>query len=303
MNVFAGIEAGGTKFNCMLAANPGTILAECRIPTTSPGETLSRVIEFFRASITRCRLHPAAIGIASFGPLNLDTASPNYGSITSTPKIGWSQTPFLETIRQAFPAVPIAIDTDVTAAAMGEQRWGAAQGLTDFIYLTIGTGIGGGAIIHNRPLHGTLHPEMGHLLVQRDPVDDPFEGVCRFHRNCLEGLASGPAIEKRWGKPASDLPPGHPAWELESNYLAQALHSLVCVLSPQRIILGGGVMHQSHLFPLIRRNLRERLGGYIQACQILEQIDRYIIPPGLGDQAGILGAIALAEQASRLGGD
>ncbi len=241
---------------------------------------------------------PAAIGIAAFGPLDPDPASPTYGHITTTPKEGWAHTDFVGALRRHFDG-PIAFDTDVNGAALGEWRWGAARGLDTFIYLTVGTGIGGGGMARGRLLHGLIHPEMGHIRLARDPQRDPFAGICPFHGDCLEGLASGPALEKRWGQKAETLPPDHPAWDLEADYLAQALHNFICVLSPQRIILGGGVMQQRHLFPRIRARVLASLNGYVQSPALLERIDEYIVPPALGSRAGVLGAIALGERVSR----
>jgi fructokinase len=189
------------------------------------------------------------------------------------------------------------MDTDVNAAALGEHRWGAAQGLDTFVYLTIGTGIGGGALVGGKILHGLMHPEMGHILIPHDRDRDPFKGMCLFHEDCFEGLACGPAIQARWGKPGKDLPDDHPAWPLEAHYLASGLVALIMVLSPQRIILGGGVMQRLHLFPLVRKEVVELLNGYIHQPAILEAIDRYIVPPALQGQAGVLGAIALAQVA------
>jgi fructokinase len=184
----------------------------------------------------------------------------------------------------------------VNAAALGEYRWGAAQGCAIAVYLTIGTGIGGGVVAYERRLHGLVHPEMGHMRLPHDWQRDPFAGACPYHGDCLEGLASGPALAKRWGQPAQTLGADHVAWVLQAHYLALALVNLVCTLSPERIIVGGGVMDQPQLFPLIRAEVQQILNGYVQAPEILEQIDRYIVPPTLGGQAGILGAIALAAQ-------
>ncbi len=290
-----GIEAGGTKFVCAAGTGPDDLRAETRFPTTTPEETLARVVDFIR-TVQREHGEPAAIGVAAFGPLDPDPASPTYGHITTTPKPGWAHTDFLGALRRHFD-VPIAFDTDVNGAALGEWRWGAAQGLDTFIYLTIGTGIGGGGMARGNLLHGLLHPEMGHIRLSRDPQRDPFAGICPFHGDCLEGLASGPAIEKRWGQKAETLPPDHPAWDLEADYLAQALHTFICTLSPQKIILGGGVMEQRHLFPRIRARVQASLNGYLQTPAILEDIEGYIVPPALGKRAGVLGALALGEGA------
>jgi fructokinase len=193
----------------------------------------------------------------------------------------------------------VAFDTDVNGAALGERQWGAARGLDTFVYVTVGTGIGGGGMAGGRLLHGLVHPEMGHMRIPHDLSADPFPGHCPFHRDCLEGLASGPAIEARWGRPARELPPDHPAWGLEAEYLAAMAVNLTTVLSPQRIVLGGGVMEQPQLFPRVRRRVRELLAGYLRSPAILEEIDRYIVPPGLGGRAGVLGALALARRLRR----
>jgi fructokinase len=262
---------------------------ETRFPTTTPDETISRAIAFFRE-----QPRVAAIGIGSFGPVDLCPDSPTFGYITTTPKPGWANTDLAGAIRRALD-VPVRFDTDVNAAALGEQQWGAARGLETFIYLTIGTGIGGGGMASGRLLHGLIHPEMGHIRLPHDFVRDPFPGVCPFHGDCFEGIASGPALEKRWGARAETLPADHPAWELQAHYIALALANYVCMLSPQRIILGGGVMEQPHLFLLIRRAVQRLLNGYVQSPAILREMDTYIVPPGLGKRAGVLGAIALAQ--------
>jgi len=294
MTILGGIEAGGTKFVCAIGSDPQDIRAQLVIPTTTPKSTIMKVAEFFQQGEAKYgRL--SAIGIASFGPLDPHPDSPTFGYITSTPKPGWSNFNFVGAVRKVLN-LPIGFDTDVNGAALGEWRWGAAQGLENFIYLTIGTGIGGGAMVNGCLLHGMVHPEMGHILIPHNLQADPFPGVCPFHGDCLEGLATGPALERRWGTRAEDLPIDHPAWDLEANYIALGLVNLICTLSPQRILLGGGVMRQAQLFPLIRTKVLEYLGDYIQAHRVLRQIDQYILPPGLGAQAGVLGAIALAYQ-------
>jgi fructokinase len=288
-SLYAGMEAGGTKSLCAIGAGPDDIRAQAQFPTRTPEETIRKVIDFFKVH------EPfAAMGIATFGPCDLDPASPTYGCITSTPKLGWENVNLLGIFRQAFN-IPIGFDTDVNVAAFGEWKWGAGQGLNTVIYLTVGTGIGGGGIVHGRMMHGLIHPEMGHIRVPR-VAHDTFVGNCPYHGDCLQGLAAGPAIEARWGKPATELPPDHPAWEMEARYLALAVNDLVCVLSPQRIIPGGGVMHQNHLFPLLRQEVRRLLNGYVQSPMIIEHIDAYIVPPILGDRSGVLGAVALARQ-------
>lgn len=291
MRLYGGIEAGGTKFNCIIAASPDQIVAETRIPTTTPAETLASVIAWFQA----CQHPLAAVGIGSFGPVDPNPASPTFGYITSTPKLSWQHTDLAGAVRRALN-VPVAFDTDVNTAAFGEYCWGAAQGLDTFLYITVGTGIGGGGMVAGRRLHGLLHPEMGHVRVPHDWQTDPFPGVCPFHGDCIEGLASGPALQARWGEDPATLPPDHPAWDLEARYLALALVNYLCVLSPQRIILGGGVMSNDFLFPRIRREVQRLLNGYIAHPTILEDIEHYIVPPGLGARAGVLGAVALAQE-------
>jgi len=294
--LFGGIEAGGTKFVCILGSGPDDVRAEARFPTTIPEETIQQAVGFFRRQQAE-HGELAAIGIASFGPLDLDRDSLTYGFITSTPKPGWSNTDFAGAIRRAL-SLPVGFDTDVNTAALAEWRWGAARGLDTFIYLTIGTGIGGGGMVNGHLMHGLIHPEMGHLRLPHDRQADPFAGICPFHGDCLEGLASGPAIERRWGQPAETLPPEHPAWALEAHYLALGVVNWIYTLSPQRIILGGGVMQQAHLFPFIRQEIQTLLGGYLHSPAILEHMDVYIVPPALGKRAGVLGALALAMDAA-----
>jgi len=295
--LFGGIEGGGTKFVCVIGRGPDDVVAEARIPTTTPQATLSETVEFFRSESARAG-SLAAIGVGCFGPVDLHEDSPTWGFITTTPKPGWERTDVAGRLKRDL-GVPVAFDTDVNAAALGEARWGAARGLDSFVYLTVGTGIGGGGLLGGRPMHGLVHPEMGHMLLPRDRAADPFPGMCPFHGDCLEGLASGPALLARWGQPAEDLPEDHPAWPLEAHYLALAVVNFVCTLSPQRIILGGGVMDQRHLFPLIRREVVALLNGYLRAAEILDAIDSYIVPPGLGNRSGRLGALAMAEQLVR----
>ena len=295
--LWGGIEAGGTKFVCAVGTGPEDVRAVVRIPTTSPEATLGQALAFFQEQ-TRQHGPLAALGIASFGPVELHPDSPRQGFITSTPKPGWKDTDVAGAFRRGL-GIPIAFDTDVNGAALGEQRWGAARGLDTFIYLTIGTGIGGGAMVNGRLLHGLLHPEMGHVRVPHDPRVDAFAGCCPYHGDCFEGLASGPALEKRWNLSAEALGVEHPAWALEAHYIAQALTQYICILSPQRLILGGGVMAQRHLFPRVRQEVLRLLNGYVASPALLEHIDAYIVPPGLGDRAGILGALALAEGAVR----
>jgi fructokinase len=295
MPLWGGIEAGGTKTVCAVGTGPDDLRAEERIPTTTPDETIGRVLAFLRE---QAREEPlAAVGIASFGPLDLNPESPSFGQIIVTPKPGWAHTNWAARIQQGL-GTPVGLDTDVNAAALAEHQWGAARGLGDFVYLTIGTGIGGGGMVHGRLIHGLNHPEMGHMRVPHDRALDPFEGSCPYHGDCLEGLAAGPALEARWGQPAATLDEDHPAWPLEAEYLALGLVNFICTLLPQRIIMGGGIMQQPRLFTLVRRRVQELLSGYFRAPQILYRIDEYIVPPGLGQRAGVLGAIALAQRAA-----
>jgi fructokinase len=287
VDLIGGIEGGGTKFVCAVGTGPDDIRDEIRYPTGTPEESISRALDFFR-QFEDLR----AVGIACFGPLDPDPKSDTFGYVTTTPKPGWAHTPFAGTISQEL-GLPVGFDTDVNAAAMAEHRWGAAQGLDSCLYLTVGTGIGGGAIVEGKPIHGLMHPEMGHLRIPHDHTVDPYPGCCPYHGDCLEGLACGPAIEARWGQSAETLPPGHPAWELEAHYLALGLVSYIVTLSPQRLILGGGVMSQLHLFPMIRSEVQTLLNGYIQSPMISDHIDEYIVPPHLGNRAGVLGGIAL----------
>ena len=294
-NFFAGIEAGGTKFVCAVGTGPDDILAKTSFSTSTPQQTIEKTVEFFHEQ-ERMYGKITAIGIASFGPLDPNPDSPTYGYITSTPKPYWENFDFVGALSDEYN-LPIKFDTDVNGAALGEYRWGAAQGLDTFVYLTIGTGIGGGGLVNGKLMHGLVHPEMGHIPLPHDLITDPYKGGCPFHGDCLEGLANGPAIQARWGQLAESLPPDHPAWTLEAHYLALGLVNFIYILSPQRIIMGGGVMKQSHLFPLIRQKVLDILNNYVKSKQILEHIDDYIVPPALGSNAGVLGALALAELA------
>jgi len=276
--MFGAIEAGGTKFVCGVGTGPDDLKA-IRIPTTSPEATVEEAVAFFSAQGPL-----RAVGIGSFGPVDLRS-----GHITSTPKLGWQGYNFAGVIGKAL-GVPIGFDTDVNASALGEARWGAAQGLSDFLYLTVGTGIGGGAVVNGRLLHGLVHAEMGHIRIPHDRERDPFPGCCPYHGDCLEGLACGPAMEARWGCTPRELPAAHPAWALEAHYLALALNNWICTLSPQRIIVGGGVMDGGQLFGMVREELGRLLSGYTCAGDV--------VGPGLGHKAGVLGALVLAEMAT-----
>lgn len=283
------IEAGGTKFVCGIGDETGAIMERISFPTGQPEQTLEQAIAFFRDKGVE------AIGVGSFGPINIDPKSAQYGFVTTTPKPGWSGYDFLGVLRSA-AGVPLGWDTDVNAAAYGEALWGAAQGLGSCVYYTIGTGVGVGVYTEGKLVHGLVHPEGGHVPTRRH-ADDRFEGCCPYHGDCLEGMAAGPAIEKRWGIKGSELPADHEAWAMEAYYIGQALTSTILLLSPERIILGGGVMHQRQLFPLIRAEVQRNLNGYVSAEPLLQGIENYIVPPGLGDNAGLCGSLALGLQA------
>ena len=293
---YGGIEAGGTKWVCAVADLPGELLTTETFPTTAPEETVRRAIRFFTENGP-----VGALGVGAFGPVDIRPASPTWGTITTTPKPGWADTDLVAALHSGLE-VPIALDTDVNAAALGEWRQGAAAGLDTFCYITVGTGIGGGAVAGGRIVHGLLHPEFGHMRIPHDRARDPFDGICPYHGDCLEGLASGEAIRQRWGRPGQELS-GSAAWEIEAEYLALALVNVICVLSPQRIIIGGGVAKQPRLLPLARRRVRELLAGYLRAPELTEPdaIERYIVPPGLGDSSGVIGAIELALDAAAAG--
>jgi fructokinase len=283
--MLAAIEAGGTKFVCAVGDENGNIVDRIQIPTTVPEETIPEVVNFFK------KYPITAIGIGSFGPIDVNEESPTYGRITSTPKLAWRNYSFVEAFQKEF-GVPIGFNTDVNAAALGEAKLGAAQGLDSCLYITVGTGIGAGAFVQGKLLQGHSHPEMGHILVRRLP-SDPYKGKCPYHEDCLEGLAAGPAIEERWGEKGINLQDRPEVWDLEGYYLAQALMQYILILSPKKIILGGGVMHQEQIYQAIRYNLKELMNEYIS----LPELSEYIVSPGLGDQAGITGSLLLAHQA------
>jgi fructokinase len=292
----AGLEAGGTKFVCAVGTGPGDVRSQAVIPTTTPDETLDRVAGFFLEA-RRSGLDFDALGIASFGPLDLTPTSPSYGQITTTPKAGWAGTDLVGTLGRRLH-VPVTLDTDVNGAAYGEFRWGAGRGLHSSAYLTVGTGIGGGAVIGGEPLRGLGHPEMGHLHVERHPSDD-FAGSCPFHGDCLEGMASGPAIRSRSGRSPEQLGRDHQqVVELEAWYVGQLVSAVIYLLSPQVIILGGGVLQLEGLMDAVRASVLKRLSGALDGVDMVERIDQYIVPPGLGASSGVLGALALAELAA-----
>ena len=279
------IEAGGTKIVCGIGNEHGGIEERISFPTEQPELSLAKIISYFEGKGVE------AIGIGTFGPINLDPASESYGCVTTTPKPGWSGFPFLGTLKAAFD-IPFGWDTDVNAAAYGEAKWGAAKGLDSCVYYTIGTGIGVGIYAESKLVHGLVHPEGGHIRTRRH-ADDSFAGICPYHGDCLEGMAAGPAIERRFGVKASELHSDHKAWELEAYYIAEALTTAILMLSPKKIILGGGVMHQKQLFPLIRAKVQQSLNGYVSSETLLADMDNYIVSPGLGDNAGLCGALAL----------
>ena len=291
--LYGGIEAGGTKFVCVVASGPGHIVEEVRFSTTTPEETLGKAIQFFQSFVSSGKV--SSIGVGCFGPLDLNPKSSTYGFITFTPKPNWSNTDVRGALQRGLD-VPIALDTDVNAAGLGESVWGASKGFDPSLYLTIGTGIGGGYIQDGKPLLGLLTPEMGHIRIPHSRELDPFNGCCPFHGDCFEGLASGPAIEKRLGLTGANVPENDAFWDIEADYIASALMNYILVLSPRKIILGGGVMQRELLFPKVCRRVHELLNGYVASKNILENIDDYIVPPGLGTQSGSVGAIALAMQ-------
>ena len=294
--VFGGVEIGGTKVVCAFGDEQGRILAEKRFATADPEATLAQVLAFLREGSERAgRL--MAIGVGSFGPIELRVNSARYGFIGSTPKPGWAGTDVVGILRREF-SCPIGFDTDVNAAALAEHRWGAAREVESLVYVTVGTGIGGGAIIGGTPIHGLMHPEIGHVHPRRHPRDRDFPGVCPFHGDCLEGVASGPAIVARSGARLEQLPADHVQWEIEADYLGQLCALLLMTLSPQRIVLGGGVMSQTQLLTPIRGRLQYWAGGYIDRAEILSEIDRYVVAPAFADEAGVRGALALAMDAA-----
>jgi fructokinase len=290
--LYGGIEAGGTKFVCLVGTRRGGVVQETRFPTAHPDETIQQAIEFFEPYARRGEL--AAVGIASFGPVDLNPTSPTYGYITTTPKPDWSQVNLRGRVLQALN-IPVAFDTDVNVAAFGESYWVPGnRSLDPFVYMTVGTGIGVGVLANGRPLHGLVHPEAGHFAIPHNWQNDPFPGICPYHGDCLEGLASGPAMTRRWGQPAETLPDSHPAWDLEAEYIALALANLIYAYSPQRMVLGGGVAQHPGLHDAVHRKVQEHLNEYVQSPMLHENINDYIVPPTLGNRSGVLGAIAMA---------
>ena len=290
MKQYGALEAGGTKMVLAVVDEEGKILDRVSLPTHAPDETMPQMIGYFREK------QVSALGIGCFGPLDLNAESDTYGNITATPKLAWRDYPMLTAFRQAL-RVPVGLDTDVNGAALAETVLGAARGLKNILYITVGTGIGGGVIIHGKPVHGLMHPEIGHIPI-RPMKDDPMpQGICPYHGCCPEGMASGPAIEKRWGISAKELPEGHPAWDMEAYYLAQVCACAMLSFSPEKIIMGGGVMQRKFLFPMIREKTVALLNGYITHPVINGGLQKYITEPGLGTDSGILGAYLLAKEA------
>lgn len=287
-HLFGCIEAGGTKFVVGIVAAPGDIRESARFDTTTPDETIEATIAWLREAQER---HGplSAIGVASFGPVELDRTAVSWGHITATTKPGWSDTDFGARVEREMQ-LPVGFDTDVNGAALAEARWGAGRGQPVSVYITVGTGIGGGAVIDGKLLHGLSHPEMGHIRPQRHPEDTGFAGICPFHGDCLEGLASGPAIKARWGTSLSDLPRDHAGHEMIAWYLAQLVVTLQSIMEPGRVILGGGVMATEGLLERLRQKADELGQGYFRG-----QASKIIVPPVLGNQAGLLGGLALAQ--------
>ncbi len=291
MKLYGALEAGGTKMVCAIGDENGNILERISIPTRTPAETMGPMIDFFRSKGIR------ALGIGCFGPVDLKKGSRTYGYITSTPKLAWQNYPIVAEFEKAL-GVPVGFDTDVNAAALGEATWGCTRDVENSIYITVGTGVGVGVIIGGKPYHGMLHPEGGHILLARHP-DDPMVGSgCPFHENCLEGLAAGPSLEKRWGIKGAELTGRKEVWQLEAYYIGQALADYILILSPERIVLGGGVTHQEGLLALIRQETAKQLAGYIRTAAI-DHLDSYIVGVSLNDNQGVMGAVKLAMDAEK----
>ena len=289
MKYYGSLEAGGTKMVCAIGDEQGNILERVSIPTLAPETTMPAILDFFKNK------NISALGIGCFGPVDLDKKSPTYGYITTTPKLAWRNYDIVGVCKKEL-GIPVGFDTDVNGSALGEATWGCTKELDNSIYFTVGTGIGVGVIIDKKPYHGMLHPEGGHIFLARHPQDPMERGVCPYHELCLEGLASGPSIQVRWGKPGVELADRKEVWELEAYYLAQAICSYIMILSPERIIVGGGVAHQEQMMPLIRKEVLRQMGGYI-AAKGMQDLDNYIVLPSLNDNQGILGALKLAMDA------
>ena len=286
MKLFGALEAGGTKMVCAIGDENGNILERVSIPTGTPENTMPPMIEFFKDKGI------CALGIGCFGPVDLDKKSPTYGYITSTPKLAWTNYPIVAEFEKAL-GVPVGFDTDVNAAALGEATWGCTRDVENSIYITIGTGVGVGVIVNGKPYHGMIHPEGGHILLSRHPEDPMVGSGCPFHENCMEGLAAGPSLEKRWGVKGAELAERMEVWEMEAWYIGQAITNYIMILSPERIICGGGVMHQPCLLPLIRKEVARQMNGYIKG-KGMDDLDNYIVGVSLNDNQGAMGAVKLA---------
>lgn len=284
-----GIEAGGTKMVCAIGDENGTIFDKAVFPTQTPETTIPDMIAYFKDSGIQ------ALGIGCFGPIDLNPKSETYGYITKTPKLAWADYNIVGAFQDTL-GVPVGFDTDVNGAILGEVTWGAAKDCESAIYITVGTGVGVGVYINGKLLHGLVHPEGGHMLLSKHP-EDSYKGRCPFHPNCVEGLAAGPAVEERWGKKGVDLADNQLCWEMEAYYLGQAITNYICCYSPEKVILWGGIMHQEHIFPMVRQQVQKLLNGYVHHDAVLKSIDNYIIPPALGDDPGIKGAIKLGDLA------
>ena len=298
--LLGAVEGGGTKFVCAVGTGPDNIVETTRIDTTSPAETLEAVCRFFISA--KAKHGPVeAIGVGCFGPVDLDPSSGTYGYITTTPKPGWQSTDIVGTLRQRL-RVPIGFDTDVTAAVLCEYLWGAGEKMDPLVYITIGTGVGGGVLVNGHLLHGLMHPEIGHIHVPPPTNSKAIDvaGQCPYHKHCVEGYVCGPAIAKRWGVRADRLPPESPAWQEVADVLGHALVNLSLTLSPRRIILGGGVMEQEHLIGMIRGRFRSILNGYLSSPSVGRDLEKYIVTPGLGSKSGLLGALALGRAQANL---
>lgn len=289
-HIYGALEAGGTKMVMSILDDTGEMSERVTIPTESPNRTVELIIDFF------AKRNIEALGICSFGPLDLNPASDTYGYITSTPKLQWRDYPLLPVMTAALQ-VPVMLDTNCNGAALAEVKKGIARSGGSCLYVTVGNGIGGGIAMHGHPVHGMMHPEMGHQLVVPDPRDPAPVGFCPYHKSCLEGLASGPAMEKRWGTKPENLPDDHVAWDIEAGYLAQMCHNAIMMMSPARIVLGGGVMQHEALFPMIRQKTLALLGGYINTPQMANGLENYIVAPGLGTNSVVTGAWLLAKKA------
>lgn len=289
MKCFGALEAGGTKMVCAVGDEQGNILERVSIPTKTPEETMPAMVKFFREKDI------AALGIGCFGPVDPDKSSKTYGYITTTPKQGWQNYPIVAEFEKALN-VPVGFDTDVNAAALGEATWGCTRDVKNSIYITVGTGVGVGVIIDGKPYHGMIHPEGGHIFLNRHPEDPMVGSGCPYHENCMEGLAAGPSLEKRWGVKGAELSGNQKVWELEAYYIGQAVVNYIMVLSPEKIILGGGVMHQEQLLPMVRREVARQMNGYIRG-KGMEDLDHYIVGVSLQDNQGAMGAVKLAMEA------